>query len=85
MTKSSKNSTEQQIQEAMLNGGLIYVANCRVYIDNPENYDLVEAPTGFWIKNALGWNTYFKCPTRQKAQEACDKLYGGSYKVNSKV
>ena len=84
--KSTKNSTEDQINEALANGGVIYVLGSRVFIDNPSNFSLVEAPTGFWVKNAMGFITYFKATTREKAQEVCNKLFGGGrYTVNSRV
>ncbi|WAX22681.1 hypothetical protein [Acinetobacter phage vB_AbaP_HB01] len=84
--KSSKNSTELEISQALLEGGVIYVSGSRVFIDNPMNFNLVEAPTGFWIKNAMDFMTYFKATTREKAQEVCDTLFGkGRYKVNSRV
>ena len=83
---ATKDSKEQDIQKATLNGGVIYVGGVRTYIDNPRNYDVVECASGFWIMNALGWKTYFKCPTREKAQNACDVLYGnGAYRVTSKI
>ncbi|AYD82421.1 hypothetical protein Aci011_015 [Acinetobacter phage vB_AbaM_B09_Aci01-1] len=85
-SKKSKNSTEVEISEALANGGIIYVNNCRVFIDNPKNFSIFESPTGFWIKNAMDFMTYFKATTREKAQEACDELFGkGRYKVNSRV
>lgn len=81
-----KDSKKEVIEKALLEGGLIYVAGCRVFIDNPSNYDCIEAPTGFWIRNAMGWITYFKCPDRPKAQKACNELYGAkAYTVNSKI
>lgn len=82
----SKNSTEQVVNQATLNGGIIYVNNVRVYIDNPNNFDVLDSASGFWIRNAMGWKVYFKCPTREKAQATCNELYGkGSYTVNSKI
>ena len=53
---ATKDSKEQDIQKATLNGGVIYVGGVRTYIDNPRNYDVVECASGFWIMNALGWN-----------------------------
>ena len=82
----AKDSNEVEIQKASSNGGVIYVGGVRTFIDNPRDYDTVECASGFWIMNALGWKTYFKCPTREKAQKACDIVYGkGAYKVNSKM
>lgn len=81
----SKNSSDSQISLVLLNGGSLCVEGCRVFIDNPENYDEVGVPTGYWIMNAQGWKTYFKCSEREKAQKACNTLFGsGAYKVNSK-
>jgi len=83
---STKNSSELQVNEALANGGVVYVKNIRVFVDNPKNFSVVESPTGFWIRNAMGFHTYFKAQTRQKAQEACNELFGvGRYTVNSKV
>lgn len=85
-TKKSKNSSELEISTALAEGGVIYVNGSRVFIDNPMNFNLVEAPTGFWVKSAMDYMTYFKATTREKAQEVCDSLFGkGRYKVNSRV
>lgn len=81
-----KNAKESEVLNCISNGGKFYVEGCLVYIDNPNNFDCVEAATGFWITNAMGLKTYFKCPDRKKAQMACNKLYGaGVYTVNSKI
>lgn len=83
-----KDSNQEEIQKVLSNGGIIYLTGVRIYVDNPSDYETVESPTGFWVLNAMGWRTYFKCPdnARMKAQKACDALFGvGAYKVNSKV
>jgi hypothetical protein len=40
-------------------------------------------PSGYWIKNAMGNKVWFVTSDRVKAQEECDNLYGGKYKVNA--
>lgn len=80
-----KNSPQDVIDHATMFGGVIYVGGCRVFIDNPENFDVFDVSTGFWIMNAFGWRVYFKCKLRSEAQVACNALYGaGAYTVNSK-
>lgn len=81
-----KNSSETLIQKALQSGGIVYVDGVRVYVDNPDDFESLDAPTGFWVKNALGFKVYFKNTTRQAAQKACNTLFGsGRYTVNSKV
>lgn len=82
----AKNSQDIEINKALQEGGIVYVKGVRVFVDNPNNFSVVAHPTGFWIRNAMGFHTYFQTTTREKAQEACNELFGsGRYTVNSKV
>ena len=81
-----KDSKEQDVQKATLSGGVVYIGGVRTYIDNPRNYDVVECASGFFFLCAGERRELLSCPTRDKAQKACDALYGkGAYRVNSKV
>lgn len=82
----SKESKLHEIDKVMKDGGVIYIEGVKVFIDNPNNLDVIQAPTGYWVTNAMGWKTYFKTVLREDAQKACNKLYGfRAYIVNSKV
>lgn len=82
----AKKSNKMDIDNAMLVGGVVYVCGVKVFIDNPNNYDVFALATGYWITNALGWKTYFKAKDRSTAQKACNEMYGaGRYTVNTKV
>lgn len=82
----AKNSNQAEIDNAMLVGGVVYLQGVKVFIDNPDNYDIFAPSTGYWITNALGWKTYFKAKDRSTAQSACNAMYGvGRYTVNTKV
>ena len=74
------------LNEVMLRGGLVRVNKINVLFDYDTNLNYYSSSTGYYIRNALGYKVYFKCRERQKAQEACDMIFGkGIYKVNSKV
>lgn len=80
------NSKQIEIDNALTSGGVIYVSGVKVFIDNPNNYDVFAPATGYWITNAQGWKTYFKSQNRADAQKACNDLFGaGRYTVNTKV
>lgn len=87
-TKKLKSSSDAEIMEVIQNGGIAYIDGVRVFVDNPRNFNIVEAASGYWITNAMGFKTYFKVRNgcRVTAQNACDVMFGkGRYKVNSRV
>ena len=74
------------LNDVMLNGGIVRVNKIQVLFDNPQNLNYYGSLTGFYIKNALGWTIYFKCRDRKKAQEVADMIFGKNmYRVQAKV
>lgn len=84
--KKLKSSRDEVIDEALKDGGVFYKNGVKIFVDNPDNFNLREVPTGYWIKTAMGFTCYFKNTTRQEAQKACNDVFGaGRFTVNSKV
>ena len=74
------------LNDVMLNGGMIRVNGINVLFDYDTNLNYYGAATGYHITNGLGYKVYFKCRERSKAQEVADYIFGkGKYFVNSKV
>ena len=74
------------LNDVMLNGGMIRVNGINVLFDYDTNLNYYGNSTGFYIVNSLGYKVYFKCRDRKKAQDTCNIIFGkGQYVVNSKV
>lgn len=74
------------LNDVMLNGGLIRVNGINVLFENPKNLNYYGSCTGFYIKSAQDWFVYFKCRDRAKAQLICDTIFGkNTYTVNSRI
>ena len=86
MKTAKKQSSQEVIDGVLMNGGVIYVDGVQVYVDNPNDFETISSPTGFWLKSAMGYFVYLKAKSRVIAQEVTNKLFGkGRYTVNSKV
>lgn len=83
---SIKNSNNDVVEKALELGGVFYCNGTQVYIENPDDFDTVCSPTGFWIKTAMGFKAYIKAQSRRGAQDVVNAVFGkGRYTVNSKV
>lgn len=84
MTK--RRSFDTDLNEVMLNGGLIRVNGISVLFDYDTNLNYYGSSSGYYIKNALGYKVFFKCRERQKAQDVADYIFGKNmYIVQAKV
>lgn len=74
------------LNDVMLNGGMIRVNGINVLFDYDTNLNYYGSSTGFYIVNSLGYKVYFKCRDRKKAQEVADYIFGKNmYRVQAKV
>ena len=74
------------LNDVMLNGGMIRVNGINVLFDYDTNLNYYGSSAGFYIVNSLGYKVYFKCRDRKKAQEVADYIFGKNmYRVQAKV
>ena len=74
------------LNDVLVNGGVLKIKGTTVFVDCPTNLNYYTSATGYYIVSANGYKVYFKCRERQRAQAACNELFGsGRYTVNSKV
>ena len=74
------------LNDAMINGGLVRVNGINVLFDYDTNLNYYGNSTGYYIVNALNFKVFFKCRERVKAQKTCDMIFGkGKYFVREKI
>lgn len=74
------------LNDIMMNGGMIRVLNVNVLFDYPTNLNYYGSASGYHITNGLGYKVYFKCRDRAKAQLVCDEIFGKNlYRVQAKI
>lgn len=71
--------TKKSLDDCMMNGGAIKIAGTTVLFDYPNCTDHDVHPSGYFIKNSLGYRVYFKCRERKKAQDICNQIFGKNH------